>query len=221
MASASLSLNVADDGSTINVDSTAAGTQWEINGGMRANEVILGGPPASLVGRLLDTIQGIVSVNGRAGPRAWRLTTRADLSATTFTIGNGAVSSSNAATVSYASVKSLILDGGSGANTFTLSPDLHNLDELATAVTINGGGASTAVFDDQSPLPRFVLEGQRLQRGPILHQSSLCRRAPHVCHGDPDGQLQRPERPDAEQQPQQHLYAQSRPRRPWTNCQVP
>jgi hypothetical protein len=151
----SLILDGGSGGNTINVLSTTAGTHLAINAGGGTNTVTFGGLLPPLTGKLFGTIQGNVSVNGQGGSTTVVVDDSAANAPATFTLSNGGVSRSNTATVSYANVQSLVVDGGSGGNTFLLSPSVHNLDELPATVTINGGGSSTAVLNDQSTTSTF------------------------------------------------------------------
>jgi hypothetical protein len=153
---------------TYDIDSTASGTPLTINAGNGANSFVM--TPDS---DFLDNIQGAVTLNAGTGSNTLTVDDQSDpFDFDTYTIGAGSVQRNNEALISYSGVSSVTVNGsntaaitydingtasgtpltinaGSGANVLDLTPTSENLNDLAGAVTINAGSASTVNVDDQ------------------------------------------------------------------------
>src|SRR5439155_3067972 len=86
----------------------------------------------------LSNLAGAVTVNGGSGVDSVFLCDQSNPSGRTFTITGAQILSSGAAAVTYHTVSSLVLLGGSGGNTF-------NVQGTSAALMVEGGGADTLV----------------------------------------------------------------------------
>jgi hypothetical protein len=153
---------------TYDINSTSSSTPLTINAGNGANSFVL--TPAS---GFLDNIQGAVTLHGGTGTNTLTVDDQNDpFGGDTYTIGIGSIQRTAEALISYSGVSSVTINGsstvaityninttaagtpvaingGSGANVFNLTPTSENLNNLAGAVTINAGSASTVNVDDQ------------------------------------------------------------------------
>jgi hypothetical protein len=153
---------------TYDINSTAAGTPVTVNAGNGANTFVM--TPAS---QFLDNIQGAVTLDAGTGSNTLTVDDQNDgFFGDTYTIGVGSIQRTAEALISYGGVSSVTVNGsstvnityninstaagtpvtvnaGSGANVVNLTPVSENLNNLAGAVTVNGGSAITVNVDDQ------------------------------------------------------------------------
>jgi hypothetical protein len=123
---------------TINIEDIAAGVPVTIYLGDGTDFVNL-----SPTARNLNAIQGNVTINGQAGT-ALTCNDQSDSAGQTYTITATTIARSGSTLIAYAGVGSLVLNGSSGGNTFTVQAT-----SAGTAMTINGGGGTnTAVGSD-------------------------------------------------------------------------
>jgi hypothetical protein len=129
-------LNGNGDNDTINIETTFPGILTTANGGPGNDTINI--TPA---GQFLDTIAGAVTVNG--GPDADTLVVndQADPRADTFELTGTTVDRNAAAAITYGTVETVTVDGGSGGETFNLA------DTLATDSTVINGGAGKDFFN--------------------------------------------------------------------------
>jgi hypothetical protein len=164
----SVTVNGGSANITYDINSTASGTPLTVNAGNGANTFVM--TPAS---DFLDNILGAVTLNAGTGNNTLTVDDQNDTFNDTYTIGVGSiqrtaealisysgtfgsvtVNGSNIANITYdinttAAVTPLTINAGSGANVLNLTPTSENLNNLAGAVTINAGSASTVNVDDQ------------------------------------------------------------------------
>jgi hypothetical protein len=112
----------------------------------RVDEAVLTGGPSGN-DFVFNGWSGVALVNGQGGTNTLNVTAPAGVNVSV----TGSAVTFGATAIEYSTIQSLdVFAGGSGGDTFTLSPAAHDLDELPAAVMINGDGNSTTVFDDQS-----------------------------------------------------------------------
>jgi hypothetical protein len=148
----SLTLAAGAFGNTIQVRSTASGTQTKILAGAGDDTVIVGVSPG--------LVQGIVSgltVDGGLGTNRLRLQDAADATARQVTLTGGGLVGAGPGdnffgpngSLSYANFGLLTLNGGPAGNTFYVEGTLKG-----TTTTLNpGSGASTVVISSAGPMP--------------------------------------------------------------------
>jgi hypothetical protein len=123
---------------TVNIEDTAAGVPVTVNLGDGTDGVNL-----SPTAQNLSTIQGNVSINGQAGTTL-TCYDQNNSAGQTYTITAATVARSGLALITYAGVGSLVLNGSSGGNTFTVQST-----SSGTAMTLDGGaGGNTIVGSD-------------------------------------------------------------------------
>jgi hypothetical protein len=155
---------------TYDINSTVAGTPVTVNAGNGANSFVM--TPAS---QFLDNIQGGVTLHAGTGSNTLTVDDQNDpYDGDTYTIASGSVQRNAEALISYGGTfSSVIVNGsstnnityninstaagtpltvnaGNGANVVNLAPSTDNLNNLAGAVTVNAGSASTVNVDDQN-----------------------------------------------------------------------
>ncbi len=161
-------LNGGSAGDTYDINGTAAATPVTVNAGNGNNAFVL-----TSASDLLANIQGALTLHGGTGSNTLTVDDQADATNDTYTLATGSITRTGVAAIAYSSIASvtvngsstaaityninttaagtpLILNGGTGANVFNLTPTSKNLNNLAGAVTINAGSASTVNVDDQS-----------------------------------------------------------------------
>jgi hypothetical protein len=132
----SLTVSGGTGANVYNIPNTAAGTFTTVNGGA-ANDTFNVSPTA----KNLDNIAGALTLNGGGGTaNVVTLTDQNSSAAHTYTLtGDTSLARTGAATISYSAVKTLTVNGGSGANSFVVATA-----PVTTAVTLSGGaGANT------------------------------------------------------------------------------
>jgi hypothetical protein len=122
----------------INIEDTAAGVPVAVNPGEGSDAVNLGA-----TARNLNAIQGDVIVNGHAGT-ALIANDQSNSAAQTYTITTTSFARSGSALITYDSVGSLLLDGSSGGNTFTVQGT-----PASTSLTLNGGGGTNTLVGSE------------------------------------------------------------------------
>ena len=163
----SLTIEGGSGADTWDVNATESGSTTTINAGNGSNTFVLTPASASL-----GNVQGAVTLHGGTGTNTLTVDDQNDSSNDTYTLAVGSIARTGAATISYSGIGSvtvngsstaaityninstaaatpLTLNGGSGANVFNLTPTSENLNNLAGAIAINAGSASTVNVDDQ------------------------------------------------------------------------
>lgn len=138
----SLMLNAGLAANTINVRSTLAATPVTVNGGPDDDTINVGNLSDSL-----DDIQGTISVNGNApaASDALNVDDQGDAEAHVYSITGTTVDRDGAATITYATVETLTVNGGTGGNTLYVKNTV-----ATTAVIVNAGAAGDDVFVDSN-----------------------------------------------------------------------
>jgi hypothetical protein len=153
--------------STVNIQSTAAGTNTTVNAGAGDDVIIVGDAANTLNG-----IQGNLTINGGGGTNLVTLNDQASGGSLTYTLSVGTVTRTGMANITYASIQGLTLNsaGGvntlniesvaagtpvtvsteAGTNTINISPTAQNLNNIADALTLNDGGTDSATLFDQN-----------------------------------------------------------------------
>jgi hypothetical protein len=165
----------APAGATVNVTGSAAtfGTTSISYSDIQSLAVSGGGGDAFILSpgvHDLDELPATVTINGGASSTAilddqsntpefsssWSVSgTNVTRSySTLFFIGSTPIFITTTRSINYSGISALTLNGGPSSG-FTLSPSVHNLDELPALVTLTGGASSTAVLNDQSNTPEF------------------------------------------------------------------
>jgi Ca2+-binding RTX toxin-like protein len=122
------------NGSLYNIDSTAANTSYTINGGDGADTFNIAPVIIQGVGANLDAIAGPVAVNGGGGSDSLNVTDQNNTANDTYSISTGAIERTGSTTISYAKVPTVMLDGGTGNETFEIKSFAPTLQ-----FTITGG----------------------------------------------------------------------------------
>ena len=169
----SLTENLTLDGGsandTYNIESTSASTPVHVNGGT-GNDTFSVSPTA----KNLNTIKGALTISGYGGNNALNLFDQSNAGVSTYALTSSSVTRNGAALISYSSLESITLDGGSandtyniestsastpvtieagtGNDTFNISPAAKNLDNIRGDVAISGGfGTNTLnLFDENN-----------------------------------------------------------------------
>jgi parallel beta-helix repeat protein len=135
---------------TFTVEGTSAGTSTTINAGSKADVITVGGADNSL-----DPIQGSITVKGQGGSDTLTVNDQGSSAAHTYTLTDGSLSRTGAAVITYVTLGTLTVSGGSGGNTFQLQTTA-----AGPLTTLNSGaGDDTFVFTDQAVV-RGMLDGQ-------------------------------------------------------------
>jgi hypothetical protein len=161
-----LTLDSSDQGTTINVDSTAAGTLYDLVGNLGDDAYVIGGAAHDARG-----ILGEVFASGSAGTDRLSYHDDGHAEAGTYTIANAGLSRTGTAIVHPSSIESMQFHASDGADTITVNSTTagipttvngHLGDDtvhvgaglwdggVAGNVTVNGGGGSDALFIDDS-----------------------------------------------------------------------
>jgi hypothetical protein len=117
---------------TINVNSTASGTDWVITGGNGNDTLNWGNSATGSVGLNLGT----ASFNGEAGSDTVNFLDGSVLPGFTYTVTNSAVTRTSSATLSFANSESLTLNAGLGSDAINVNTGANNIDMTLNA---NGG----------------------------------------------------------------------------------
>ncbi len=164
----SLELDGGSGNDTYNIESTAAATQVGVAAGNSTNTFNI-----SPTAKDLSTIQGNLTVSSGSNNNALVLDDQANSANSTYSLVGSTVSRTGTATITYLSVDSLVLNGGSGNDiyniqgtggetpvsivagkgndTFNVSPSSKNLGTVNAPLSINGGGGNDSmVLDDQA-----------------------------------------------------------------------
>jgi hypothetical protein len=131
-----LVLNGGSGANLYNVWSTDSITTTQINTGTGNDIINVGGGNA----KLLDPIQGPVNVTGQGGTDTLYLNDQDSTIAHTFALTASSVGRDNAATIGFAGMAGVVVNGGSGGDTFNVT----GISEAAP-FTINGGAGDDSV----------------------------------------------------------------------------
>ena len=153
---APLTLNGGPKGNTYNIQSTTSATPVIVNGGAGNDTFNVGSPSNTLAG-----IQGAVTLNGQAGSDAVNINDQGTTTAQNYVITATSVLRGGIAAITYGTVESLTLKGGSGGNTFRIQGTAASVATTALAGTGNDsfivGGPTASLNGIQGPL---ALDGQ-------------------------------------------------------------
>ena len=127
-----LTLDGGSANDTYDIESTSAFTPVTVTGGPDNNTFNI-----SPTARDLDSIQGNISVVGGLGTSALNIFDANNPNADTYSVTSSTVTRTGSATISYDSVDSLSLDGGSGDDTFDV-----NATGGSSSVSVTGGGGN-------------------------------------------------------------------------------
>jgi hypothetical protein len=109
-------------GSTFNIESTAAGTATTVNGGAGSDTFNISSTAnIGSTAENLNSIQGNLSIFGFGGTNALVLDDQANAANNTCSLTSSTMTRTGVATISYASVSSLVLNGGSGTDTYNVN----------------------------------------------------------------------------------------------------
>jgi hypothetical protein len=151
-----LTIKDGSGGNHIQILSSAAGTLTTIQTGTGDDDVVLDSTPGSTPGDV-NGILGSLVVNGQAGANTLLVEDRNDSIARHFTITSSLIGGGpgdnlfgSGASLTYASLGSLTLNGGSGGNTIAVQGALPGTFDLNTgtgsdAVTFGTGGPSSTL----------------------------------------------------------------------------
>ena len=191
----SLELDGGSGNDTYNIESTAAATQVGVAAGNGTNTFNI-----SPTAKDLSTIQGNLTVSSGSNNNALVLDDQANSANSTYSLVGSTVSRTGTATITYLSVNSLVLNGGSGNDiyniqgtggetpvsivagkgndTFNVSPSSKNLGTVNAPLSINGGGGNDSMVLDDQAYPTsttYVLTPTTVQPRRNGH-GDLCRR---------------------------------------------
>ena len=164
----SVTLNGGSGNDTYNIESTLSTTPVSIVAGNGSNTFNI-----SPTAKNLGTIQGNLGLSANGTTNALVLDDQANTANSTYSLTSSTVTRTGAATISYASVDSVTLNGGSGNDTyniqgtlsgtpvsvvggpgndaFNVSPSSQNLGTVGANLSINGGGGNDSLaLDDQA-----------------------------------------------------------------------
>jgi hypothetical protein len=168
-SAASVNLYGGSGNDTYNIESTASGEPVSIQGGA-GNDTFNVSPTA----KNLSNIQGALTVWGLGGSNSLNVFDQNDTAAATYSITSSTVTRSGAAAISYDSVASVnlyggsgndtyniestasgepvLIEGGAGNDTFNVSPSAKNLETIGGPLTVWGFGGSNSlnVFDQNN-----------------------------------------------------------------------
>jgi CSLREA domain-containing protein len=130
-----LAVNGGSGGDTFNVQSTATGVPVTVTGGSGNDTVNVGSPSNTL-----DAIQGALTVNGQAGTNKVTINDQGSPAAHTYTLTATALARSGASTLTFGTLKTLVVNGGTGGNAFVVSASPGT-----TAVTLSGGSGTNTL----------------------------------------------------------------------------
>jgi len=153
---------------TYNIESTASGTPVFIEAGA-GNDTFNVSPTA----KNLSNIQGALTVWGLGGSNSLNVYDQNDTGAATYSVTSSTVTRSGSAAISYASVNSVnlyggsgndtyniestasgtpvFIEGGAGNDTFNVSPKSENLNTIQGNVSVVGGlGTNSLIVYDQA-----------------------------------------------------------------------
>jgi hypothetical protein len=132
----SLALDAGGGTNTIDVEATRAGTPATVNAGTGTNVINVGdGFPLPVGLGYLGFFYSDVTVKGQGGTNQLTVDDGGNPVPVTYDLGSGTVNSSAmAATIHYSGMTSLVVDGGSGGNTFDVTGTAPGC-----ATTLNGG----------------------------------------------------------------------------------
>jgi hypothetical protein len=166
-----LTLDGGNGNNGFNLGSTAKPTTTLLNTGTGNDVINVGGSGKN---RVLDNISGPVTVTGQGGQDTLNFDDQDSSSAYTFTLTATSVTRDNIALITYASLSSVVVNGGSGSNTFNVTgvsylapytlyggagndtvnlnnPDLSDNPNALHVVTFYGkGGTNTLNLNDQA-----------------------------------------------------------------------
>jgi hypothetical protein len=167
----SLILDGGSTGDTYDIKSTAAGTVTTVNGGP-GNDTFNITPSDAIFNNNdnFGNITGPLTVNGGGGADLLIIDDQNDTAADTYTIAAGSVQRTGSAGVTYTGMQDVVINGGSGGDTYNVNstaagtPVIVNagagnnmfhvgsgsLAALAGALTVNGSGGDTALVNDTS-----------------------------------------------------------------------
>jgi hypothetical protein len=147
----SLTLNAGLDDNTINVRSTLATTPVTVNGGPSDDTINVGNLAGSL-----DEIQGALFVNGNdpAASDALNVNDQGDTDVHVYIITATTVQRDGAADITYATVETLTVNGGSGGNAINVRSTA-----ATTAVVVNAGAGDDSVTVDSNGGPEDPPDG--------------------------------------------------------------
>jgi len=131
-------LNTGISNDVVQVSATGAST-LDIQGQAGTDTVTLGGSTSAPLG--MQGLNGTISVDNTAGSTALTLDDSQDTTGQTALLTDGAVTGLSPAVINYtdAGISSLTVNGGSGANTFTVDGTLVNPSFPSTLTTLNKG----------------------------------------------------------------------------------
>jgi hypothetical protein len=181
---AGLTLNAETGNNTININSTASGTPVTINDDAGSDTVNVGNGD-------LNAVAGAVTVNGSGGTALVNVNDQSNASVNSYAVTSSTVGRAGFAGLTYNGIAGLTINGGTAADTYSLNSTASgtpvtanggasndtfkltagNLDSLAGAVTVNGGGGSNTVnVNDQTNTgtQTYVVTDSTVTRGPTF-----------------------------------------------------
>jgi hypothetical protein len=154
---AGITIAASTGNDTVNVENDAAGVPIVVNLG-NGTDVVNLSPVADNLGNLMAA----VTVNGGGGADTLNVNDQATATAQSWTVASNSLTRSGAGSVSYGGISNLVVNGGGGNNTYTISgtqasagttlntgagTDTVNVQGTTAALTVNvqGGGGSDVV----------------------------------------------------------------------------
>ncbi len=136
-----LTLNGGSGDNVYNVMSTAKPTTTLLNTGSGNDVVNVGGSGNN---RVLDNIYGPVTVTGQGGQDTLNLNDQDSFAAYTFTLTATTATRDNIALITFAGLSGVVVNGGSGGNTFNVT----GVSYLAPYTIYGGAGNDTVNLND-------------------------------------------------------------------------
>ncbi len=155
-----LTLNGGSGDNSYNVESTHSQTTTQLDTGAGDDAINIGGSGKN---RVLDKIYGPVTVTGQGGQDTLNLNDQDSAAAYMFTLTASTATRDNIALITYAGLSGVVVNGGSGGNTFNVT----GVSYLAPYTIYGGAGNDTVNLNnpDLSDNPQALHEMTFLGKG--------------------------------------------------------